>query len=375
MVVIVSCDKNTSVTGVTLNKPNLTLGVCETETLVATVLPEKAANKTVTWTSSNVLVASVMPNGLVTALSKGTTTIVVTTVDGSFFASCTVKVDEIPVTGVSLNKNSLVLDIDETETLIATVFPENATIKEVYYTINNPAVAIVGGFNGTITPIGLGKATITVTTLDGSKTDKCELEVIRRVSVTGVTLKETKINLGVGTTKQLEVRITPYYATNQNVSWHSSNPLIASVDEDGLVSAKAEGTVDITVTTEDGGFTATCEVNCINFTSPVLTTLEPTNITYDTWGYSASATFRGDISNIGNPAYFERGFVYSSYYDPIAWGEGNPYDPPRYVSVSGSGTGQFSRNLSGGCPLFVRAYAKTTLGITYGNVVFIPRED
>ena len=225
-VVIVSCEKNTPVTGVTLNKPNLTLGVGETEMLIATVLPQKAVNKAVTWASSNVLVASVMPNGLVTALTKGTTTIVVTTIDGSYSASCTVKVDDILVTSVTLNKNTLILDIDETETLIATVLPENATNKEVYY------------------------------------------------SVTGVTLNLTQINLGVGTTEQLTAVVTPNNATNKNVSWNSSNPLIASVDDDGLVTAKGEGTADITATTEDGNFTAKCEVSCINFTSPVLTTLD-----------------------------------------------------------------------------------------------------
>jgi len=382
MIVIVSCkkdvsntEKDVSVTGVTLNNPNLMLGVGDTATLIVTVLPETAANKTVTWASSNVLVASVMPNGLVTALSKGTTTIVVTTTDGGYSASCSVKVDDILVTDVKLNKNSLVLDIDETETLIATVFPENATIKDVYYSINNPAVAIVGGFNGTITPIGLGKATITVTTVDGSKTDKCELEVIKRVPVTGVTLNKTNIELGVGTTEQLIATVIPYNASNQNVTWSSSNSSIASVDSVGLVSANDEGTVKIIVTTEDGSFTEKCEVKCIYFTSPVVTTLEPTNVVYSGGGYDVSATFTGEITDAGTPPYIRRGFVYSSFYDPLGYGPGCPYPAPGWISVSGSGVGQFSRNISGECPLYVRAYVETTLGITYGNVVTIWWED
>ena len=371
---IVSCDKNVSVSSVKLDKDSIILGVGETNTLIATVLPDKATNKTVTWTSSNVLVASVMPNGLITALSKGTTTIVVTTIDGGYSASCTVKVDDIPVTDVKLNKNSLVLDIDETATLIATVFPENATNKEVYYTINNPAVAIVGGANGTITPIGLGKATITATTLDGGKTDKCELEVIKRVLVTGITLNKTKVELGVETTEKLIATVVPDNATNKNVTWSSSNSSVASVDSEGLISANGEGTVDISVTTEDGNFTAKCEVKCINFTSPVLTTLEPTNVITEEWPSTyGSATFIGEITNAGNPQYIERGFVYNSYCDPIA--DYCPYGSPTWQPVSGSGVGQFSRNISGYCPLFVRAYVKTTLGITYGNVVSIWAED
>lgn len=374
-VIFVSCEKKISVTGVAMNKPNLTLGVGETETLLATVLPEKASNKTVTWTSSNVLVATVMPNGLVTALNKGITTIVVTTIDGGYTATCTVKVDEIPVADVRLNKNTLILDIGETETLIATVLPENATIKEVFYTSNKPSVAIVGNNNGIISPIDLGKAIITVTTIDGNKTAKCELEVIKRVNVTGVKLDKTKIDLGVGTREQLTATVTPSNATNKNISWNSSNPLIASVDKYGLVSAKTEGTVDISVITEDGSFNAKCEVKCMKFTSPVLTTLEPTDIVYDTWYQgSVDATFTGEITNAGTPEYFERGFVCSSYYSPTSWEPGCGYDPPVWVKVPGSGTGQFSKRLVGYCPFFVCAYVKTSLGITYGKIVIIEKQ-
>jgi len=177
-VVIFSCNKDTSVTGVKLNKDSLTLGVNDTETLIATVLPENATNKAVTFTSSNTLVATVMPNGLVTAISKGTATIVVTTTEGNFSASCMVKVEEVPVTGVILNKTTLVLDINETATLKATVLPENATIKGVYWTSSNPAVATVGSNNGIITPQGFGKTIVTVTTIDGNYAAKCEVQIV-----------------------------------------------------------------------------------------------------------------------------------------------------------------------------------------------------
>ena len=90
--VLVSCSKDdVAVTGVKLNNTSLTLLVGETHTLTATILPESATNKTVVWTSSNPLVASVMPNGLVTALYEGTTTIVATTQEG-ISATCVVKV-------------------------------------------------------------------------------------------------------------------------------------------------------------------------------------------------------------------------------------------------------------------------------------------
>jgi len=97
MAVFASCEKpidkkDVPVSGITLNKETITLTAGKTETLIATVLPENAGNKNVTWTSTNSFVATVMPNGLVTALTEGTATIVVTTQDGAKSASCVVKV-------------------------------------------------------------------------------------------------------------------------------------------------------------------------------------------------------------------------------------------------------------------------------------------
>lgn len=365
VVVIVSCNKNISVTNVTLNKSNLTLGVGETETLIASVLPEKAANKTVIWASSNILVATVMPNGLVTALTKGTTTIIATTVDGNYSASCTVKVDEISVTEVKLNKNTLILDVNETETLIATVLPENATIKEVYWTSNNFCAIVT---NGLVTPIAVGKATITVSTLDGNKTAKCEVEVIRRVHVTGVSLNKTTLDLGIGNTELLIASVLPYNATNQNIIWSSSNSSIATVNN-GSVTAKTEGTVTITATTEDGNFTATCEVRCMSYTLPVLSTLEPTIISIGS--YEAIVKLSGNITDIGEPPYTERGFIYTLAPDdplnphPVGFGTTK-------VIVSGSGTGIFTtveKVLQ--LDWNIRAYAKTSMGTAYGNIVTV----
>ena len=72
-----------SVTGVTLNESNLTLTVGGSETLIATVAPANATNRAVTWLSDDEDVATVNVNGVVTAVSLGTATITVTTVDGA----------------------------------------------------------------------------------------------------------------------------------------------------------------------------------------------------------------------------------------------------------------------------------------------------
>lgn len=80
------------------------------------------------------------------------------------------------------------------------------------------------------------------------------------VKVTGVKLNKTKEEMQVGDQENLVATITPTNATNQNVKWDSSNKTVATISEKGIITAKAEGTTTITVTTEDGGYTASCTV-------------------------------------------------------------------------------------------------------------------
>ena len=96
-------DPSIAVTGVTLNKSKISLVREDSETLIATVMPENTANKSVTWSSSNPSVATVNENGRVTAVAEGKATITATTLDGGYTATCAVMVtrNEIPKTGDS----------------------------------------------------------------------------------------------------------------------------------------------------------------------------------------------------------------------------------------------------------------------------------
>ena len=170
-------DKDIAVTEVSLNKTSLTLEVGESYTLVVTVSPSNATDKSITWSSTNSSVASVS-GGKVTAKSEGTTTITAEAHNGKT-ATCTVTVNEpvpevVEVTSVSLNKTSLTLEIGESETLTATVLPSNATDKSVTWTSSAQSVATVA--NGTVTAVGSGTATITATTSNG-KTATCMVTV------------------------------------------------------------------------------------------------------------------------------------------------------------------------------------------------------
>ncbi|WP_282937315.1 DUF4350 domain-containing protein [Paenibacillus sp. RC67] len=166
------------------------------------------------------------------------------------------------VTGVALNKTAMSLNVNGTEQLTATVQPTDATDKTVAWTSSNSAVATVTA-NGLVTAVGAGTATITVTTTDGHFTATAEVAVTApstNVSVTGVALDKTALSLNVNGTEQLTATVQPADATDKSVAWTSSNPAVATVTANGLVTAVGAGTATITVTTTDGHFAATAEV-------------------------------------------------------------------------------------------------------------------
>ncbi|MBE6700396.1 MAG: CHAP domain-containing protein [Ruminococcaceae bacterium] len=178
--------------------------------------------------------------------------------------------ETISVNSVTLNKNSVTLEVGATESLTATVKPSNATNKAVTWTSSNTSVASVS--NGVITAKAAGTATITVKTADGNKTATCTVTVkTPTVAVTGVSLNKTATTLTVGGTETLIATVAPSNATNKAITWTSSNPSVASVSN-GVITAKAAGTTTITATTIDGNKTATCvvTVNAIDEDMPSL---------------------------------------------------------------------------------------------------------
>ena len=254
--------KTVAVSEVTLNKTSLELTEGEDETLKATVKPDNATNKKVTWKADKADIASVDGNGKVTALKAGVATVTVTTEDGGKTAACKVNVlkKTVAVSEVTLNKTSLELTEGEDETLKATVKPDNATNKNVTWKSDKADIASVDG-NGKVTALKAGVATVTVTTEDGGKTAACKVNVKSLyVSVAGVEVNPRALTLPVSGTYILSHTIRPTDATNQIVKWESDSPSIATVDHKGFVQGVAAGTTKISVTTEDGGFKSYCTV-------------------------------------------------------------------------------------------------------------------
>ena len=257
-----------AVKSVYLNKSVLELNIGDNTTLTATLTPENATNKNITWKSSNTSVVTV-ENGTITAKSVGNATITATTEDGGKTATCsiTVKENTISVTGISLDKSSIVMKEGNKATLIATITPENATNKNVTWKSSNTSVVTVE--NGTITAKSVGNATITATTEDGGKTATCSVTVKENtISVTGISLDKSSIEMKEGDKATLIATITPENATNKIITWKSSNSTVAIV-ENGVVTAKRAGGATITATTEDGNKTASCNILVMTNNIPV----------------------------------------------------------------------------------------------------------
>ena len=244
-----------AVESVTLNATTLTLEPGKTDmTLTATVTPDNADDRTVAWSSSDTAIATVSEDGTVTAVSIGEASI--TAQAGGKEATCTVTVKQIliAVENVTLDETTLTLMRGDTGKLTATVTPDNADDKTVLWSSSNASVATVDG-NGTVTAVSKGTATITAQA--GGKTATCAVTV-NPIPVENVTLNVTTLTLAPNMTKTLTATVNPDDADDKTVTWSSSNPSVATVSNDGMVTAVKVGAA--TITAQAGSKTAACEV-------------------------------------------------------------------------------------------------------------------
>ena len=265
-----------AVTGVSLNKSTINLVEGVSETLTATVAPDNATNKAVSWKTSDAAVATVDNSGKVTAVKAGSATITVTTADGSKTATCavTVTAKEVKVTGISVDPATLEIKEGDTGQLNVVFTPADATSQDITWKSTNTEAATVDG-SGLVTAIKEGKTRI-VATVTGSEIEAfCEVTVTPDTALKGIEFTAGKVEVGVGKTTTLEIAFTPTYAANKNVTFSSSNTSIATVASDGTVMGVKEGEATITATSEEGSFTTTCVVAVSSsFTSGLYYNLE-----------------------------------------------------------------------------------------------------
>lgn len=220
---------------------------------------DTTVEKNVAWTSSKPDVAVVDQAGKVTAKTVGTATISAE-VDGKT-TTCKVTVTKKPVALESIELSEAKITMVETDKKQLTVKynPSNTTVdRDVAWTTSNNKVAVVAA-DGTITAKGAGTATITATV--AGKNASCVVTVKRKeVALESIELSETNVTMKAGNKKHLNVIYNPANTTvEKNVKWSTTDADVASVDKNGMVTAKSEGTVTITASVD--GKNATCEVN------------------------------------------------------------------------------------------------------------------
>lgn len=246
-----------AVKSVELSATEAELTIGGTMTLTATVLPEDATDKTVTWTSSDETVATVDAEGNVTAVAPGQ--VEITATSNGISAVCALTVKPIVAESVTISETEAELTEGETLQLTAAVAPEDTTDKTVTWSSSDEEVATVDAA-GLVTAVAPGEATITAACGEASAT--CDVTVLARViEVTGITLDETEIFGAPGNTQQLTATVMPEDATDKTVTWTSSDEAVATVDADGLVTFVADG--EAVITAACGEFTATCTVKVL----------------------------------------------------------------------------------------------------------------
>lgn len=256
---------NAPLTGITLNTQETSIKKGDTADLDVIYTPEDTTDdKTVTWTSSDDEIATVDENGVVTALKDGETTITATV--GSHTAECLVHVREVPLEGIDLDKTAITMNKgDKSEALVVSYNPEDTTDdKTVTWSSENEDIATVE--DGVVTAVGAGTTNITAKV--GEFTATCEVTVVVPLESISVKADGATDSLEVDDTVNLTVEYSPADTTvERDVTWTSSDDTVATVDENGTVTAVKGGTATITATVN--GISATCDIKVLIHTTAI----------------------------------------------------------------------------------------------------------
>ena len=303
--VVVKADK------ITLDKGELVLWATnQTESIKATVTPENAEDKDVVWESLDTSIVTVDQKGNVTAVTDGTTFVKCSLKSNpKVFASCevTVQVPEpskpatIKATSITVEPKVLNLNTNDyfVDYLEYKILPENSDETDVVWESDNPKVAMVSE-DGQVTANGVGTTTVRCyIEANPSISATCTVNVKGReeseeVKVSGISLNPSEgLNLVEGNSSKITATVAPSNATNSSVKWVSSSPDVATVDDNGNVTALKAGSTTITCTAVDGsGVSASCPVTVKaksttnpseqNKTDPAYTFKVSTDLTYGT---------------------------------------------------------------------------------------------
>ena len=230
--------------------------------LVIEFTPFRPDNMNVMWVSSDNSIVTVDDKGVITGVKGGQAAVSVISEDGIKVASCTVTVRE-PVTSIQLDVHRVTTSLlTGTYQLTYTIEPKGEGVnRDVTWTSSAPDIATVSE-NGLVTFLKPGKATIVVKTIDGGISgnliDTCEFYINN--PVTSVDLDYTDITLKMGEEFRLTALVLPEDASDKTVLWSSSDTNVATVNENGMVTAVNSGSATILCKSADSGETSMCNV-------------------------------------------------------------------------------------------------------------------
>ncbi len=246
-----------------LSTYSLTMNVGEEQNITATVLPENATYKNVTWNSINPGIATV-DNGNVKAISPGNTIITVKTSKVGITKNINVKVNgetnptnKIEVSKINISNPNIELYVGDTSSINYSIEPENATNKKISFNTSDKNIA---GFNneGKIVGVRSGTATISLKSSNGVEATINVTVKEKPIDVTKVKISKSSITIDKGTDTTIDAHVIPTNATNKDITWSSSNEKIATVNN-GKITGIDVGEATIKATSSNGK-EATCKV-------------------------------------------------------------------------------------------------------------------
>lgn len=250
-----------SVTSIKLNPSNTSIAVGDFLTINAEVTP-KLNNVSLKWVTSDANIVKITQTGnlsaTVSGVKGGTAVITAINQDNVVVGSCLINVYQA-IQKITLSDTLVTAPLSAGSfQLYATITPDTAKDQDVIWSSTDTSVITVDQ-NGKVTLKKAGKAAIVVTSKVNS-TIMAICNVIVTKSISGITLDQSIKNMFVGETFRLTYSVKPTDANNVAVTWTSTNSSVASVNAEGVVSAKAVGQATIIVRTIDGGYLATCNI-------------------------------------------------------------------------------------------------------------------
>lgn len=273
---IIVTSKTIDVENIEIDVNNVVLKLQETIKLSATVRPDDATDKNVIWSSSDSAIAMVDEEGIVRAVGVGMAIITATASNG-LSANCEISVLPVEAQQVILNYEEVVLRVNETLQLAATVLPEETTDKSVAWSTDNDLVVTVSE-NGYLRAISPGNVIITAKVADGSDVSAVCRVTVNPILIESVVLSPYIYDCIPGDSFQIQAKIYPEEASDKNLLWSTSDETVASVDSDGYVMAITPGNVIITAKATDGSETAAI---CSVTVNPIL--IESISLSPESW--------------------------------------------------------------------------------------------